>query len=439
MAALKIVQTEQADFETQWRQLRQKLTLESALLDDTQRLEQVRKIVAQVRTGGDQAVAELTAKFDRVELRPEEFRIPEKHLKRAHERMDPNLLEALRLSIANVRDYQEKIKVRQIDDWTNNGVRLGVRYRPIRRAGVCVPGASAPLVSTVIMTAAPAQAAGVEQIAVISAAKPEHDNSIHPDIMGVCWELGLTEVYRISGAQGVAALAFGTETIPKVDKIVGPSSWWGQLAKREVYGLVDIDSFAGPSEVLIVADKSANPAWAAADMLSQAEHAPGSAVLVTDSEPLAGAVAQELDKQLAQLGRSAETRQCVEGYCLAVVAKDMKEAVELANEFAAEHVQVQCRDSDAIAERIVNAGAIFIGHHTPVATGDYLAGPSHTLPTGGSAKFFSALNVNDFIKQSSILSYDEQALKTAAQSIEAMAKAEGLDAHAKSVSKRVNS
>ena len=438
MAALKIVKTGQADFETHWRQLRQKLTLESALLDESQRLEQVRKIVAQVRTGGNKTIAKLTAKFDRVELTPEEFRIPEQDLKQAHERMDAKLLKALRLAIANVRDYQEKIKAQQIADWTKDGARLGLRYRPIRRVGVCVPGASAPLVSTVIMTAVPAQVAGVEEIAVISAPKPEHNNSIHPDIKGVCWELGITEVYRISGAQAVAALAFGTDTIPNVDKIVGPSSWWGQLAKKEVYGLVDIDSFAGPSEVLILADDSANPAWVAADMLSQAEHAPGSAVLLTDSETLAGAVARELDNQLAQLGRSAETRQCVAEYCLAVVATDSDEMVRLANEFAAEHLQVQCRDSDVIAEQIVNAGAIFIGHSTPVATGDYFAGPSHTLPTGGSAKFFSALNVNDFIKQTSIISYDERALKTAAQSIETMANAEGLDAHAKSVRKRVD-
>ena len=437
MAGLKIVQTGQADFETQWRQLRQKLTLEAALLDDSQRLEQVRKIVGAVRTDGDKAVAELTAKFDRVELSPAEFRIPEQDLKQAHERMDAKLLEALRLSIANVRDYQEAIKVQQIADWTKNGVQLGVRYRPVRRAGVCVPGASAPLVSTVIMTAVPAQVAGVEEIAVISAPKPEQGNSIHPDILGVCWELGITEVYRISGAQAVAALAFGTDTIAKVDKIVGPSSWWGQLAKKEVYGLVDIDSFAGPSEVLILADDSANPVWAAADMLSQAEHAPGSAVLLTDSETLAAAVARELDNQLAELGRSAETQQCVAEFCLAVVAKDRDEVILLANEFAAEHLQVQCRDSEVLAERIVNAGAIFIGHHTPVATGDYFAGPSHTLPTGGSAKFFSALNVNDFIKQSSIISFDEQALKDAARSIEAIANAEGLDAHAKSVTKRV--
>ncbi len=437
MTALNIVETGQADFETQWRQLRQKLTLESVLLDENQRLEQVRKIAAQVRTGGDRAVAELTAKFDKVVLAPGEFRVPEQDLKQAHERMNAKLLEALRQAIVNVRDYQEKIKVQQIADWAKNGVRLGVRYRPIRRVGVCVPGASAPLVSTVIMTAVPAQVAGVEEIAIISAPKPEHGNNIHQDILGVCWELGITEVYRISGAQAVAALAFGTETIPKVDKIVGPSSWWGQLAKKEVYGLVDIDSFAGPSEVLIVADDSANPVWVAADMLSQAEHAPGSAVLLTDSEPLAGAVARELDNQLTQLARSVETQRCVAEFCLAVVAKDMDEVVRLANEFAAEHLQVQCRDSDAIAERIVNAGAIFIGHSTPVATGDYFAGPSHTLPTGGSAKFFSALNVNDFIKQTSIIRYDEQALKTAAQSIETIASAEGLDAHAKSVTKRV--
>jgi len=435
MSKLKIIATKNADFADVWRSLKRQLSLEGALVDDKQRLEQVRGIVEKVRLGGDAAVAELTAAYDKVELAPSEFRIPDEQLKQAHDRLDNGLLEALRQSIANVRDYQSKIMAKMPADWTTGGVRLGLRYRPVRRVGVCVPGASAPLVSTVIMTVVPAQVAGVKEIAIISS--PNCNGSIDPAILALCYELKVTDVYRVSGAQAVAALAFGTKHIKKVDKIVGPGNWWGQLAKKEVYGLVDIDSFAGPSEVLIIADRTADAKWVAADMLSQAEHAPGSAVLVTDSQKLAEAVAAQVDEQLAKLDRAGETAKCIEEFCLAVVAADIDEMVDLANDFAAEHLQVQCRDSDAVADRIVNAGAIFIGHYTPVAAGDYYAGPSHTLPTGGSARFFSALNVNDFLKQSSIISYDEQGLKDAADGIMTIAKAEGLDAHGKSVRIRV--
>lgn len=434
MPALRIVNTQSQEFPALWKELRRKLTLEAALLDDQQRLEQVRRIVAQVRTQGDKAISELTAAYDRVTLKPQEFRIPPEMLKQAHTQMEPELLDALRQAIKNVRAYQKKIMIRNQPDWQADGARLGLRYRPLQRVGICVPGASAPLPSTVIMTVVPAQVAGVKEIAVISA--PRFQGSIHPTILGLCYELGVTEVYRISGAQAVAALAFGTDAIKKVDKIVGPGNWWGQLAKKEVYGLVDIDSFAGPSEVLILADDTANPAWVAADMLSQAEHAPGSAVLVTDSNKLAQTVTDELDQQLATLERADDTRICVKQYSLAVVARDTDEMIALANQFAAEHLQIQCRDSDALAERVVNAGAIFIGYHTPVAVGDYYAGPSHTLPTGGSARFFSALSVNDFLKQSSIISYDATALKHATSDIQTIAQAEGLTAHARSVTRR---
>jgi len=433
MASLAIIKT--TENKQKWNELRKILSLEWHLLEDTEKLDDVKWIIKGVRSDAinetDGTLLDYTWAHDGVKLGLEDIRVKEEELKAAYGQMDKKLLESLRQSIANVRSYQEAIKVKQQDDWEKDGVRLGVRYRPIRRVGVCVPGAAAPLVSTVIMTVVPAQVAGVKEIAVISA--PRYNKNIHPDILGLCWELKVKEVYRVSGTQGVAALAFGTKTIPKVDKIVGPSSWWGQLAKKELYGLVDIDSFAGPSEVLIIADDSAKAAWVAADMLSQAEHAPGSAVLLTDSEKLAEDVANEVERQLEYSGRAGETRKCVEEFCLAVVTKDMDEAVELANEFAAEHLQVQCRNCDEVAEKIVNAGAIFIGDFTPVATGDYYAGPSHVLPTGGSARFFSALNVNDFIKQSSIIKYNEKALKKAASDIMRIAQAEGLDGHGKSV------
>ncbi|MBN2377794.1 MAG: histidinol dehydrogenase [Sedimentisphaerales bacterium] len=433
MTTVTIVKTSQSDFRPIWQQLRAKLTLEQVLVGNSQMLDSVRQIVAQVRKRGDAAVAELVKKHDAVDLRPDQFRVSENDLQKAHEQMDPALLDALRKSIANVRSYQQAIKLTQPDDWTTDGLRLGVRYRPLERIGVCIPAASAPLVSTVIMTVVPAQVAGVHEVALISAPKPQWNNSLHPAVLGLCHELQVTDVYRVSGAQAVAALAFGTDSIAKVDKIVGPGNRWGQLAKKEVYGLVDIDSFAGPSEVLIIADDSARPDWIAADLLSQAEHAPGSAVLLTDSAQLADQVNRELEIQLAQLDRSTQTQQCLDEFCLTVITKNLDEAIDLANEFAVEHLQIQCRNSDAVAEQIQHAGAIFIGPFSPVATGDYFAGPSHTLPTGGSARFFSALNVNDFLKQSSIINYNESALKNAAPAIQTIAAAEGLDAHLNSV------
>jgi histidinol dehydrogenase len=285
------------------------------------------------------------------------------------------------------------------------------------------------------MTAVPAQVAGVEQIAVIS--PPRHNGSIHPVILAVCHELGIDEVYRIGGAHAVAALACGTESIPKVCKIAGPGSTWVQMAKKEVFGIVDIDSIAGPSEVLIIANDTANPAWVAADMLSQAEHAPGSALVFTDSQDFADQVLDQLARQLTKLERASETQLCIREYSGIVVFREMTDAIEWANNFATEHLQIQCgQQSREIAEQIDNAGAIFIGDYTPVAVGDYWAGPSHTLPTGSSAWFFSALSSNDFVKSTSIIEYDQKALDAGAEHIIRMAQIEGLDAHAKSVNIR---
>jgi histidinol dehydrogenase len=282
------------------------------------------------------------------------------------------------------------------------------------------------------MTVVPAQVAGVKEIAVVS--PPRYKGTIHPVISGVCHELGITEVYRVGGAQAVAALACEKGTIPKVDKIVGPGNKWVQTAKLIVFGYVDIDSVAGPSEVLIIANDAANPAYLAADMLSQAEHDPGSGVVFTDSQELADKTLNELKKQLKQLDRVKETTRCLEEFSAIVVFANMAEAVEQANEFAAEHLEIACGgDSNKIADRIENAGAIFIGEHTPAAVGDYWAGPSHTLPTGQTAKFFSALSANDFVKSISIIEYDKKKLAKSAEDIIRLAETEGLDAHAKSV------
>jgi histidinol dehydrogenase len=393
--------------------------------------EQLDAILNEVTKRDDEAVAEYTEKFDGVKLTSDQFIISETELNDAHKVIDKKLLKSIRQAIKNVKEYQSKIFVGKDKSFKSTGIR----YTPIRRVGICVPGASAPLPSTVIMTAVPAQVAGVKEIVVVS--PPRYKGTIHPVILATCKELKIKEVYRIGGAQAVMALAKGTKTIRNVDKIVGPGNAWVQMAKKKVLGLVGIDSIAGPSEVLIIANNKANPAWVAADMLSQAEHNPGSAVLFTDSEKLGLDVLAELKRQTGELSRSKETIDCLLKFSAIVIFNRMSDMPEWANLFAAEHLQIQCGDkSRAIAEKIQNAGAIFIGDYSPVAVGDYWAGPSHTLPTGTSARFFSALSANDFIKSTSIIEYDKKKLAASADDIIRLAEAEGLDAHARSVRMR---
>lgn len=392
--------------------------------------ETVRQIVADVAHRGDTAVSEYTEKFDNIKLTASEFRVSAEDLKAAHTSLDAALLKSLRKSIENVRTYQSEIFI------GNKATHPGIRYTPLKRAAACIPGASAPLPSTVIMTAVPAQVAGVKEIVVLS--PPRYEGSIHPVILGLCYELGITEVYRLGGAQAVAALAWGTETIAKVDKVVGPGHDVVQLAKKEVYGLVDMDSFAGPSDVLIVANDQANPAWVTADMLSQAEHDPGAGIVVTDSADFAQKVLAELETQCAQLDRAEATEKCLLAYSGIIVCESMEAVIDWANDFAAEHLQVQCGDdSKAISKKLINAGAMFIGPYTPVAVGDYYAGPSHTLPTRQTSKYFSAVTSNDFVKSTSIIEYTQAQLADAADDIVRLAMTEGLDAHAKSVQKRL--
>ena len=395
----------------------------------TENRQKVEAILRDVVESGDEAVIKYTEKFDGVKLTPEQFRVNQRDLKKAHEQIAPEFLSSIRKSIENVKKYQKEIF---IGNNKNCSSGTGIKYTPIKRVGICVPGASTPLPSTVIMCAVPAQVAGVEEIVVVS--PPRYKGSIHPVILAVCYELGIDEVYRIGGAQAVAALNFETKTIKRVDKIVGPGNQWVQTAKQLVFGDVAIDSIAGPSEVLIIANDKANPAWVAADMLSQAEHAPGCAYLFTVSRKIAEQVLQELKKQTGQLKRKDETIECLKKSSGVVLFRDMDDLIERANEFAAEHLQIQCGDeSRKIADQIKNAGAIFIGDYSPVAVGDYWAGPSHTLPTGISAGFFSALSANDFIKSTSIIEYDKKKLAESAEDIIRLAEAEGLDAHAKSI------
>lgn len=389
-------------------------------------------IIDEIVDRKDEALIEYTKRFDKVELTPDQICISGKDFKEAHKQIDKDLLKSIRQAIENVRKYQEDIFVLKDIDGK-------VKYTPIERVGICVPGASAPLPSTVIMTAVPAQVAGVKEIAVIS--PPRYEGTIHPVILAVCYELGITEVYRVGGAQAVAALAFGIwdkdgdVKIPKVDKIVGPGNKWVQTAKQIVSTIaVGIDSIAGPSEVLIIADENANPAWVAADMLSQAEHAPGSAITLTDSEPFAQNVLKELTKQVEQLNRADSAMECLGKYSRIIVLESMDDVIDWANGIATEHLEIQCGDkSRDIAYKINNAGAIFIGDYSPVAVGDYWAGPSHTLPTGRGARFSSALSANDFVKATSIIEYDKERLARSADDIIRLAMTEGLDAHAKSV------
>jgi histidinol dehydrogenase len=376
-----------------------------------------------------EVLAKYTEMFDKVNLTPEQFRISKEDLEKAHAEISPDLLDSFRKAIGNVRRYQEEVFVGNNRDCTGS---TGIKYTPIKRVGICVPGASAPLPSTVIMCAVPAQVAGVKEIVVVS--PPRYKDSIHPVTLAVCHDLGIDEVYRVGGAQAIAVLTFENKTIKEVDKIVGPGNQWVQTAKQLVFGTVGIDIIAGPSEVLIIANDKANPAWVAADMLSQAEHNPGCAFVFSTSQKVASHVLEELKKQVVQLNRSKETIECLKAHSGIAVFANMGDLIEKANEFTAEHLQIQCGEqSREIADKIENAGAIFIGNYSPVAVGDYWAGPSHTLPTGTSAKFFSALSANDFIKSTSIIEYDKKKLAESADDIIRLAEVEGLDAHAKSV------
>ena len=421
-----LISFSQPDFDSRVRELRFAVVHATKFKIYSKEHKDLQDIIQNVFERKDKAVSEYTEKYDGVKLTPAQFRVTEEELKKAHREIDSKLLKIIRRAIENVRKYQTEIFI------GNKNTHPGIKYTAIKRIGICVPGAAAPLPSTVIMTAVPAQVGGVEEIVVVS--PPRYKGSIHPVILAVCCELGISEVYRIGGAQAIAALAQGTETIRKVYKIVGPVNQWVQMAKRDVFWPLDIDSIAGPSEVLIIANNKANPAWVAADMLSQAEHAPGSAILFTDSQELAKKTLDELKKQVNQLERSEETVECLKKFSGIVVFENMQGIIKWTNDFASEHLEIQCGDeSRKIADQIENAGAIFIGEYSPVAVGDYWAGPSHTLPTGMTAKFFSGLTANDFIKSTSIIEYDKKKLAESAEDIIRLAEAEGLDAHAKSI------
>lgn len=398
--------------------------------------EVVERICEDVRAKGLPAVLDYSARIDRATLTPETIRVGAAELKNAHAAADPEFLVTVRRVRDNILRFQQAILQPDVRvDLPDGGGYLRQRYLPLSRVGICVPGGAAAYPSTVLMTAVPAQAAGVKELAVV--APPTQFGANNRDVLATCQELGIREVYRLGGAQAVAALAYGVEGLPKVDKIVGPGNLFVALAKRYVFGDVDIDSIAGPSEVVVVADETARADFIAADLIAQAEHAPGSSVLITWSAPLIDAVANELQRQTAGLARGDLARQSLEQFGALILARDSNEACALADEIAAEHLHIAAANAESLLEKISHAGAAFLGHSSPVAAGDYVAGPSHVLPTGGTARFSSGLTANDFLRGNSVIALNEKGLASLADDIRRLADKEGLTAHRASVDVRI--
>jgi histidinol dehydrogenase len=399
----------------------------------------VQRICSDVRAEGLAAVLRYTSKLDGKQLTAETLRVPADELKAAHAKAEPAFLQTIRRIRENILAFQKAILHHDVEIAGPGGSRLRQRYVPLERVGICVPGGAAAYPSTVLMTAVPAQAAGVEQIAVVS--PPTPSGAYNPDVLATCHELGIREVYRIGGAQGVAALAYGIAGLPdrplvKVDKIVGPGNQFVALAKKYVFGDADIDSIAGPSEVVVIADETTRPDFAAADLIAQAEHAPGASVLITWNAPTLDEVAAELEKQLANVERGDLARQSLEQFGALILVKDREEAAHLANEFATEHLHIACVEPEKMSAKIRNAGAVFLGPFSPVALGDYVAGPSHVLPTGATARFASGLSSNDFLRSHSLIEFTQGSLDAVAEDAIRMAEREGLSAHRASVAMR---
>jgi len=395
----------------------------------------VERICADVKARGLAAVLHYTEQFDRARLSAETLRIAAEDLVDAWARADAGFLQVVRRVRQNILAFQLGLLHGDAVLSVAGRHELRLRYRPLRRVGVMVPGGAAAYPSTLLMTIVPAQAAGVREIAVCLPPTPH--GAYNLDLLAVCHELGMTEVYRIGGAQAVAALAYGVEGLRAVDMIVGPGNIFVALAKRHVFGQVAIDCVAGPSEIVVLADETARADFVAADLIAQAEHSPGASILVTWHEPLLDAVSTALAQQLARLSRGELARESLQSFGALILARNADEAVACANELAPEHLHIATRDAAALAERTLNAGAIFLGHYTPVALGDYVAGPSHVLPTGGTARFASGLTANDFLRRSSVLSFTHAGLEKVAGDVCLLADKEGLTGHAASVNVRL--
>ena len=392
----------------------------------------VNDIIQNVREKRDEAVFEYTLKFDGATIDQDNIRVTEEEIKEAYEQVDPKLLDVIRKALVNIRDYHTKQKQYSWFDSDESGIILGQKVTPLKTVGVYVPGGKAVYPSSVLMNVIPAKVAGVSNI--IMTTPCGKDGKVYPSTLVAAKEAGVDAIYKVGGAQAIAALAFGTESIPKVDKIVGPGNIYVALAKKAVFGYVSIDSIAGPSEIMVLADETANPRFVAADLLSQAEHDEmASAILVTTSETLAEQVSVEVDKFVEVLSRKEIIRKSLDNYGYILVADTMQDAIDTVNEIASEHLELVTKNPFETMTKIRNAGAIFIGEYSSEPLGDYFAGPNHVLPTNGTAKFFSPLSVDDFIKKSSIISYSREALKPVYKDIVQFAECEKLTAHANSI------
>ena len=392
----------------------------------------VQQIIDEVKAKGDEALFGYTRQFDHAQITPSNVRVTKEEMEEAKNQVDPALIRVMETSMANIREYHER-QLRQ--SWFSSkpdGTILGQKITPLETVGVYVPGGKASYPSTVLMNIIPAKAAGVDRIVMVT--PPGADGKVNPVTLTAACLAGVTEVYKAGGAQAIAALAFGTKSIPRVNKIVGPGNIFVALAKKAVYGHVSIDSIAGPSEILVIADETANPRYVAADLLSQAEHDElASAILVTTSMELAKAVSEQMDGFLRTLSRKAILEKSLENYGYILVADSLEDAIRTANEIASEHLEIVTKNPFEVMTKIRNAGAIFIGEYSSEPLGDYFAGPNHVLPTNGTAKFFSPLGVDDFVKKSSIIYYSREALEKSRLEIEAFANSESLTAHANSI------
>ena len=395
-------------------------------------IDRVNEIIDNVRANGDAAIFDYTKCFDGADIDVSNIRVTKEEIEEAYTLVDPELIDVIRKALVNIREYHEKQRQYSWFDSKPNGTMLGQKVTPLATTGVYVPGGKAVYPSSVLMNVIPAKVAGVEKIVMVT--PPGKDGKVNPNTLVAANESGADEIYKVGGAQAIAALAFGTESIPKVDKIVGPGNIYVALAKKAVYGYVSIDSIAGPSEILVLADESANPRYVAADLLSQAEHDElASAILVTTSKELAEAVSVEVDKFIQQLSRKEIMSKSVENYGYILVAETIQEAIDAANDIASEHLEIMTMNPFEVMTKIKNAGAIFIGEYSSEPLGDYFAGPNHILPTNGTAKFFGPLSVDDFVKKSSIIYYSREALEPIHKDIIKFAESEQLPAHANSI------
>ena len=397
--------------------------------------ERVAAILEAVKKDGDQAIFEFTKKFDGADISANNIKVTEAEIEEAYQAVDPSLIEIIRKAKENIKVYHEKQRQYSWFDSKPDGTMLGQKVTALQKVGVYVPGGKAVYPSSVLMNIIPAKVAGVEEIIMLT--PPGKDGKVNPNTLVAAKEAGADTVYKVGGAQAIAAMAYGTESIPKVDKIVGPGNIYVALAKKAVYGHVSIDSIAGPSEIMVIADETANPRYVAADLLSQAEHDElASAILVTPSEELAQKVSEQVEIFVEQLSRTEIMRKSLDNYGYILVADTMDDVIDVANEIASEHLEIMTKNPYDVMMKVRNAGAIFIGEYSSEPLGDYFAGPNHVLPTNGTAKFFSPLSVDDFIKKSSIIAYSKEALEAIHLDIEHFAEAEKLTAHANSIKVR---